>query len=78
MIRESTGSSKPKRAPIGGKGCGAVLEVPLGADRLKASRPSGEPDIARSRKTYQGFYGDIEMKLGGTRILRPLCGTEFF
>ncbi len=67
-----------KRALVGGKGCGWVLEVPLGADGLNDSRPSGEPDIARSRKTYQGFYGDIEMKLGGTRILRPLLGWSFF
>ncbi len=72
MKRESTKRKLLQRALHGGKGRGDFLEVPLGADKLKIVGLSGEPVIAISRKTYQGFYGDIEMKLGGTRNLRPL------
>ena len=60
------------------KGVRSVLGSASWSRSAENSRPSGEPDIARSRKTYQGFYGDMEMKLGGTRNLRPLLGWGFF
>ena len=65
-----------KRAPAGGKECGNWLEVPLRADALKPVGRPGSPVTAWSQKTHRDFCEEAEVKLGGTRILRPFTGTE--